>query len=84
MQKGKYVELNRTVAVVKAKTISSSGDTEVDVSLSQRVNAVKPSKTLAIYDHATALLQAGVPVICLTVGEPDFDTPAVIAEVSSL
>jgi len=72
------------VAVVKAKHKSEFDDVEVDVSLSHRVNAVKPSKTMAISDHATALLQAGVPVIRLAAGEPDFDTPAVIAEASSV
>lgn len=54
---------------------------EVDLSLSPRVNSVKPSKTVAITDQATALVQAGVPVIRLAAGEPDFDTPAPIAEV---
>lgn len=54
---------------------------EVDISLSPRVNSVKPSKTVAITDQATALVQAGVPVIRLAAGEPDFDTPAPIAEV---
>ncbi|CAM8902142.1 hypothetical protein QQ045_010044 [Rhodiola kirilowii] len=55
-------------------------DMEVDISLSPRVNSVKPSKTVAITDHATSLIQAGIPIIKLTVGEPDFDTPAVVAE----
>ena len=55
---------------------------EVDISLSPRVNSVKPSKTVAITDQATALVQAGVPVIRLAAGEPDFDTPAPIAEVN--
>lgn len=59
---------------------SSSKKIEVDVSLSPRVNSVKPSKTVAITDQATALVQDGVPVIRLAAGEPDFDTPAVIAE----
>jgi hypothetical protein len=36
---------------------------------------------MAITDQATALRQAGVPVIGLAAGEPDFDTLAVIAEV---
>ena len=57
---------------------------EVDISLSPRVNSVKPSKTVAITDQATALVQAGVPVIRLATGEPDFDTPAPIAEVYPL
>lgn len=69
---------NRLDAVVRAQ--SSLGTMEVDISLSPRVNSVKPSKTVAITDQATALVQAGVPVIRLAAGEPDFDTPAVIAE----
>ncbi|KAF9611992.1 hypothetical protein IFM89_037275 [Coptis chinensis] len=35
---------------------------------------------LTITDQAIALVQAGVLVICLAAGEPDFDTPSVIAE----
>ena len=54
---------------------------EFYISLSPRVNSVKPSKTVAITDQARALLEAGVPVIGLAVGEPDFNTPAVIADV---
>ncbi|XP_026446931.1 bifunctional aspartate aminotransferase and glutamate/aspartate-prephenate aminotransferase-like isoform X1 [Papaver somniferum] len=63
----------RTSATVRAEM-------QVDISLSPRVNSVKPSKTVAITDQATALVQAGVPVIRLAAGEPDFDTPAVITE----
>ncbi|KAJ1378165.1 Pyridoxal phosphate-dependent transferase, major domain [Sesbania bispinosa] len=81
IRKGKHVELNRTIVVVKAKTKNNfHDDKDVDISLSPRVNAVKPSKTVAISDKPTALLQSGVPVIRLAAGEPDFDTPAVIAE----
>ncbi|KAA8546848.1 hypothetical protein F0562_003277 [Nyssa sinensis] len=68
----------RTTAVVRAE--SRFDKMEIDISLSPRVNSVKPSKTVAITDQATALLQAGVPVIRLAAGEPDFDTPAVVAE----
>ena len=57
--------------------------TEVDISLSPKVNSIKPSKTVAITDQATALVQAGVPIIRLAAGEPNFDTPAPIAEVYS-
>ncbi|KAG2619088.1 hypothetical protein PVAP13_3NG140790 [Panicum virgatum] len=53
----------------------------VDTTISPRVSALRPSKTMAITDQATALRQAGVPVIGLAAGEPDFDTPTVIAEV---
>ncbi|PKU77291.1 bifunctional aspartate aminotransferase and glutamate/aspartate-prephenate aminotransferase [Dendrobium catenatum] len=67
----------RAVASVEP---SSDHMVSLDLSVSPRVNAVKPSKTMAITDQATALVQAGVPVIRLAAGEPDFDTPAVIAE----
>ncbi|KAJ0040505.1 hypothetical protein Pint_26654 [Pistacia integerrima] len=70
------VEISNIVRIVRA----CSAEMQVDISLSPRVNAVKPSKTVAITDQATALAQAGVPVIRLAAGEPDFDTPAVIAE----
>ncbi|KAK3411662.1 hypothetical protein EUGRSUZ_I00398 [Eucalyptus grandis] len=64
--------------IVKAQ--GGPGHMDIDLTLSPRVNAVKPSKTLAIIDQATALLKAGVPVISLAIGEPDFDTPSVIAD----
>lgn len=76
------VEENRRRIIVKAK--SNFDELDLDISLSPRVNAVKPSRTVAITDQATALVQAGVPVIRLAAGEPDFDTPAVIVEVFSL
>ncbi|XP_010269179.1 PREDICTED: bifunctional aspartate aminotransferase and glutamate/aspartate-prephenate aminotransferase-like [Nelumbo nucifera] len=72
------VQTIRISAVVRAQSIFEN--MQVDISLSPRVNSVKPSKTMAITDQATALAQAGVPVIRLAAGEPDFDTPAVIAE----
>jgi aspartate aminotransferase len=43
--------------------------------LSHRVQAVKPSPTLAITARAAALRAAGKDVIGLGAGEPDFDTP---------
>ena len=43
--------------------------------LSHRVQAVKPSPTLAITARAAALRAAGEDVIGLGAGEPDFDTP---------
>lgn len=43
--------------------------------LAQRVSNIKPSPTLALSQQAQHLQQQGKPVINLTVGEPDFDTP---------
>ena len=55
--------------------------TPVDITISPRVAALKPSKTMVIADAATALVESGVPVIRLAAGEPDFDTPKSIVEV---
>ncbi|PON72558.1 L-threonine-O-3-phosphate decarboxylase [Trema orientale] len=74
----RQVESHRLSAVVKA--VNNVDQSAVDISLSPRVNSVKPSKTVAISDLATALAQSGIPVIKLAAGEPDFDTPAAIAE----
>ncbi|XLU32148.1 hypothetical protein S245_068214 [Arachis hypogaea] len=62
------------------KKQSSAAAMGVDDSLSPRVDAVKPSRTVAISDQANALVQAGVPVIRLAAREPNFGTPAPIAE----
>lgn len=48
----------------------------MDVKLSNRVNAIKPSPTLAVTNRAAELKAAGNDIIGLGAGEPDFDTPA--------
>jgi len=48
--------------------------------LSDRVNAVKPSPTLAVTTLANQLRAQGRDVIGLGAGEPDFDTPEHIKE----
>lgn len=48
--------------------------------LNPRVSSMKPSATLAMTARAMELRRAGKPVIGLSAGEPDFDTPAPIAE----
>jgi aspartate aminotransferase len=52
----------------------------MSIRLSARVQAVKPSATLAITARAKALRAAGKDVIGLGAGEPDFDTPDHIKE----
>lgn len=47
----------------------------MDIKLSQRVQSIKPSPTLAITARAAALKAEGKDVIGLGAGEPDFDTP---------
>jgi aspartate aminotransferase len=51
-----------------------------EISLSSRVQRVKPSPTLAVTAHAAALRAAGQDIIGLGAGEPDFDTPDHIKE----
>lgn len=43
--------------------------------LSQRVQRIQPSATLAIADKARVLKESGRDIISLSTGEPDFDTP---------
>ena len=45
------------------------------ISFSEAVNRVQPSATIAVSTKATELKRAGVDVIGLGAGEPDFDTP---------
>lgn len=47
----------------------------MSINLSVRVQAVKPSPTLAITARAAELRAAGKDIIGLGAGEPDFDTP---------
>jgi aspartate aminotransferase len=47
----------------------------MSIKLSARVQAVKPSPTLAVTARAAAMRAAGKDVIGLGAGEPDFDTP---------
>lgn len=50
------------------------------IKLNRRVAALKPSATMAAEARATELKAAGVDVISLAAGEPDFDTPERIKE----
>jgi aspartate aminotransferase len=50
------------------------------LTLSQRVQKVKPSATLAMTARAAKLKAEGKDIIGLAAGEPDFDTPAHISD----
>ena len=52
----------------------------MSIKLSTRVQAVKPSPTLAVTARAAAMKAAGKDVVGLGAGEPDFDTPQHIKE----
>ena len=48
--------------------------------LSRRVQAIKPSPTLAVTARAAALKASGRDIVGLGAGEPDFDTPQTIKD----
>ncbi len=48
--------------------------------LSKRVNAIKPSPTLAVSKLASQLKAQGRDIVALGAGEPDFDTPKHICD----
>ena len=52
----------------------------MNIKLSDRVQRIRPSPTLAITAHANALKAQGKNIIGLGAGEPDFDTPEHIKE----
>jgi len=52
----------------------------VSLQIARRITRVKPSPTLAMTARAAQLRSEGKDVISLSVGEPDFDTPAHICE----
>lgn len=49
-------------------------------SISKRVRKVKPSATIAVSSKAMEMRAAGINVISMSAGEPDFDTPKHIKE----
>lgn len=50
------------------------------VTLSKRVQSIKPSATLAITKKVKELEAQGIKVLSFGAGEPDFDTPAAVKE----
>ena len=52
--------------------------------LSERVIKVKPSATIAISSKAMEMRSAGVDVISMSAGEPDFDTPEYIKDAAKI
>jgi len=50
------------------------------VRLNERVADMQPSATLAMKSRAAEMRRKGHPVVALSAGEPDFDTPQPIAE----
>jgi aspartate aminotransferase len=52
----------------------------MELELSARVRALAPSRTIAMNRLAQDLIAQGQDIVDLTVGEPDFDTPAPIRD----
>ncbi len=50
------------------------------IEFNKRVASMQPSATLAMSARATELRRAGRPVVSLSAGEPDFDTPKPISD----
>ena len=51
--------------------------------LSNRVQKIKPSATLAVSDKAKQLKTQGVQIVSMGSGEPDFDTPVNIQKAAT-
>ncbi len=52
--------------------------------ISERVKKVKPSATIAISSKAMEMRSAGIDVISMSAGEPDFDTPEHIKDAAKV
>jgi len=59
---------------------SDSSSSDSSISFNHRVAAMQPSATMAMKARAGAMRRQGHPVVALSAGEPDFDTPAAISE----
>jgi len=64
----------------KVSPLNHPRDTVVKLTLSNRIQRVKPSPTLAVTALADKLRAAGRDVIGLAAGQPDFDTPDYIKQ----
>ena len=63
--------------IIKPEKEAVSGLERIPVMslIADRLSAIKPSPTIAVSTKAAELKAAGVDVIGLGAGEPDFDTP---------
>lgn len=62
------------------KSPRSHMNKDLALTLSQRTQRIKPSPIAMLSAQAEAMIAAGKPIVNLTIGEPDFDTPAHIKE----
>ena len=66
----------------KINCSSPSGEARRGVILSDRLNRLAPSATLAMSQRSSELKAQGVDVINMSVGEPDFNTPIAVIGIS--
>ncbi len=69
------IKTSKINAALSGKAYLKGQPNTMNTKLSHRVQAVKPSPTLAITARAAVMRAAGHDVIGLGAGEPDFDTP---------
>lgn len=55
-------------------------ETSSSVRFNERVASMQPSATLAMKSRASDMRRQGHPVVALSAGEPDFDTPQAISD----
>ncbi len=60
---------------ITSKKLSTAESNDVALQLADRVQRIKPSATIMVSARAEELQAAGKPIINLSIGEPDFDTP---------
>src|SRR5262245_1302801 len=83
MQHSLYIDSTGAPAsAMKYPVASMPTMTTSAMRLSDRVNNLKPSATLAVTAKVAQLKAQGVNVIGFGAGEPDFDTPANIKQAS--
>ena len=57
------------------EAVDMSAPSKAALKLTERINRIEPSATMAVVAEAEKLRQAGVDVVDLSVGEPHFNTP---------
>ena len=66
-----------------AENIAETSSSENWRVLSERINRVAPSATLAVDGKAKAMKADGIDVVSFGAGEPDFPTPSYIVDAAT-
>src|SRR6267378_5087144 len=76
----RWPERTQSLNIAALADLKRNAGISVTLPVARRVQRVKPSPTLAVTARAARLRDQGKDVIGLGAGEPDFDTPAHIAQ----